>query len=179
MKKPLIVYISGAPGSGKTELAKLVSEQLYTIRMSSDLVHGGIALSQPNHNRGQAIVEVYVPALIDLAKRGISLVADHSLKKGLGEVDIIGELKPYAEVVYIHTQTADPISRFVKRTKTSTIPSIIARQEKLLGRVDYHTENLSVTSQPLKLDVPTLVVNTDDGYDPTLNEIILFIRANY
>lgn len=179
MKKPLIVYISGAPGSGKTTLGRLLSEQLYIPQVSSDLIHGGIAFSQPDHNRQQTLKNVFVPTIIDMAQKGVSVAVDHVLQKGISETDIIDKLRPYATIISVHTVTKDPIGRYMARVSASGLPSIIERREHLLHLATKHKENLDKTNQPLDLDVPTIVVQTDNGYDPSLDEIIKFIRTNY
>lgn len=179
MKKPLVVYISGAPGSGKTTLGRLLSEQLYIPQISSDLIHGGIALSQPDHDRQQTLKKVFVPTIIDMAQKGVSVIVDHVLQKGISEVDIIDKLRPYATIISVHTVTKDPIGRYVDRVNSSNLPSVVQRRDHLLHLAAKHTENLEITNQPLDLGVPTIVINTDDSYSPSLDEIVSFIRKNY
>lgn len=176
--KPTIIYVSGAPGAGKTTLAKLLSEQLYVPCISSDLIHGGIALTNPNHNRRETLNSVFIPALIDLAKRNLSFIADHVLQKGMSEVGIIGKLKPHAKLIYIHVETANPLERYKSRIEQSVVPSIVERREQLLESLAPHANNLSKTSKPLELGVPTIVVNTDDGYSPDIDDLVAFIRSN-
>ncbi len=176
--KPTIIYVSGAPGAGKTTLAKLLSEQLYIPLISSDLVHGGVALTNPTHDRRETLNTVFVPVLIDLAKRNINCIADHVLQKGLSEDGIIHKLKPFANLIYIHVETAEPLKRYKHRIETSSLPSVIARRDHLFGLVGRHAANLEKTSRALDLKVPTLVVNTDDNYTPSLDSIVAFIRAH-
>lgn len=45
-QRPLIVYVSGPPGSGKTTLASKISHTLYIPHISSDLVHAGVRLTE-------------------------------------------------------------------------------------------------------------------------------------
>lgn len=179
MPKPLLVYVSGAPGSGKTTLAKLLAEQLYIPHVSSDLIHGGVALSTPRHDRVQTLKDIFVPTMIDMSQKGISIVADQVLQKGVSEVDIIDKLRPYATIVNIHTMCTNPIERYIDRVESSNLPSVIERQKHLLQLATRHKDNLDVTSQPLELSLPVLVVNTDDGYSPSLDEVLRFIRASY
>jgi len=178
LTKPTIIYISGAPGAGKTTLAKILSEQLYVLHVSSDLVHGGIALTNPAHNRHDTLKNIFVPTLIDLARRNINFIADHVLQKGVSEADIIDRLTPYANIIYIHVETANPLERYAKRIESSTLPSIVQRREHLLGLVKPHTDNLARTSKPLDLGVPTITVHTDNGYSPGVEDIVAFIQAN-
>jgi Cdc6-like AAA superfamily ATPase len=179
MAKSLIVYVSGAPGSGKTTLAKILSEQLYIPLVSSDLIHGGVAFSNPEHNRRQTLKDVFVPTIIDMTQKGISLVVDQVLQKGVSEADIIERLLPYAAIVNVHTVCANPIERYVTRIGSSDLPSIVQRREHLLGLVASHEDNLTKTVDPLELGLPCLVVTTDNGYDPGLSEIVMFIRNSH
>lgn len=179
MKKPLIVYVSGAPGSGKTTLARLIAEQLYVPNISSDLIHGGVALSNPNHDRKQTLFNVFVPTMTELSQKGVSFVVDQVLQKGISEAAIIDKLRPNAIIINIHTVCTNPIERYAQRIKSSDSQNVMQRREQLLERATHHEENLDKTSQPLELDAPMLVVNTDDGYNPSLSEIVGFIQNNY
>jgi cytidylate kinase len=174
--KPIIIYVSGAPGSGKTTLAKLLSEQLYIQQISSDLIHGGVGFTHPGHDRKLAIESVFVPLMIDMAQKGISFVVDHVLQKDIASTTIIDRLSPYATIIYVHVQSTNPIERYISRIKSSDLPDIRRRRELLLERAVHHQENLSNTAAVLDLHVPTILVDTNDGYDPDLGDILKFIH---
>ena len=174
---PVIIYVSGAPGSGKTTLAQLLSEQLYIPVVSSDLIHGGVALTNPSHDRKETLHQVFVPTIVEMARRGVSLIVDHVLQKGVSEADIIEPISEYATVINVHAQATDPLERYTQRVLTSTTPSIVHRRKQLLSLVDPHRKNLSSTLEPLGLNLPTIVVNTDNGYSPTIDEIVSFIKT--
>lgn len=178
MNKPVIIYVSGAPGSGKTTLARLLAEQLYIPSISSDLIHGGVAFLNPEHDREQTLLNIFIPTMIDMSQKGISFVVDQVLQKGVSEVTIIDKLRLYANTVNIHTVCANPIDRYIDRVKTSDLPSIVQRREYLLERAVFHKENLGRTNQPLELGLPLLVVNTDNGYDPSIGEVVAFIHES-
>jgi len=176
--KPTIIYVSGAPGSGKTTLARHLSKQLNIPQISSDLIHGGVAFTNPNHDRNETVRDVFVPYMIATAKKGISFVVDHVLQKNIAKETVIDKLLEHANVVYIHTQASDPIARYKHNIKTNESKEVNTRRDYLLARADFHASNLGNTMHKIELDIPTLVVDTDDKYSPRLEEIIDFIQSN-
>ncbi len=178
MNKPIIIYVSGAPGSGKSTLAKILSERLHIPLIASDLVHGGARFSGNGDDRGKTIHEVFVPLMTFMAERGESFIVDNVLQQGVSKTDIIDKLSPVANVLYIHTQAEDPIKRYTERIQSSTVQDIAERRDELLARAKHHADNLAKTQTPLDLGLPTLVINTDDDYNPKLESIIEFIYSN-
>lgn len=176
--KPTVIYVSGAPGSGKTTLANLIAEHLYVHRISSDHIKGGLAYTNPAQDRNTTTKSVLVPMLIETAQHGVSYVVDHVLQKDIAKTTIIDELRTVANVLYIHTETKDPISRYIARVKASTVPDIIQRRDLLMERAVHHRNNLDNTQHAIELDAPTLVVNTDEGYNPSLEKIFTFIEEH-
>lgn len=176
--KPTVIYVSGAPGSGKSTLANLLAERLYIHRISSDLVKGGLAYTDPNQDRNVTTGSVFVPMLIEAARLGVSYVVDHVLQKEIAKETIIDKLTPLANVIYIHVEASDPITRYIERTNASTVPDVVRRRDILMERAVHHKDNLENTRHVIDLGVPTLIVNTDDGYEPNLEQIFLFIEEN-
>jgi adenylate kinase family enzyme len=176
--KPTIIYVSGAPGAGKTSLAKLLAEQLYIHYISSDMVKGGLEFTYPGHDRQASIINTFLPLLIDHAEKGISFVVDHVLQKDIAKTTIIQKLEPVANVIYVHVQTTDPIKRYIERNQNSELPDIIRRQELLKNRAEHHRNNLVNTAKVIDLGIPTIVVDTNDNYTPSLHEVIAYINEH-
>jgi adenylate kinase family enzyme len=176
--KPTIIYVSGAPGSGKTTIAKLLAEQLYIDHISSDMVKGGLEFTNPGQDRQASIANVFLPLLIDHAEKGVSFVVDHVLQKDIAKNTIIENLQSIANVIYVHVQTEDPIRRYIERIQNSELPDIIRRRELLLERATHHRDNLVNTAEVIDLDIPTIVVNTNGEYKPTIDEVITFINEH-
>lgn len=175
--KPIIIYISGAPGSGKTTLARHISKQLNLPQISSDLVHGGVAFTRPGHDRGETIRDIFVPYMINTAKLGVSFVVDHVLQKDIAKETIIDKLQEYGNVIYIHVQTSDPIARYKNNIETHESLDVKARRDYLIARAEFHANNLGNTMNKIELGVPTLVVDTNNDYIPNFNDIVAFIQS--
>jgi len=178
-RQPLIIYVSGAPGSGKTTLAKRIANELYIPHVSSDLIHGGVKLTKRSHDRKETFHTIFVPLLVDMTKLRISFVVDHVLQKNMSESDVIEKLRPHAKIVYVHTQADNPIQRFYEREQRRTDKGVVLTPEQLQARRDYHQKNLPNTQYPVDLNVPTIVVETNDGYEPDFDRIIQMIEKLY
>jgi hypothetical protein len=50
---------------------------------------------------------------------------------------------------------------------------------QLLERAEFHCNNLLNTARVIDLGVPTIVVNTESGYDPVLSEVIAFVNEQH
>jgi 2-phosphoglycerate kinase len=64
-RRPLVVYVGCAPGSGKTTLAQKIAQELYIPHISSDRVHGGVRFTEgkPNNRKASLHDDVFVPLL--------------------------------------------------------------------------------------------------------------------
>lgn len=180
MRKPLVIYVSGAPGSGKTTLAEMISQELYIPHVSSDLVHGGVRLTEGKPNdRKWSMHNAFIPLLIETSKRHVSYVVDHVLQQNMSEHDIVAKLLPHAQIVYIHTYCHEPIARHLQRELARRDKGVVLDEVQLVARAEFHRQNLINTAEGLRLDIPTLKVDTNDGYKPTFTEVISFIENSY
>lgn len=180
MSRPLLVYVSGAPGAGKTTLAAKIASELYIPHVSSDLVHGGVNLTQHGQNdRKDSLLNGFVPILIEMLKANVSIVADQVLQKDMSEDDILAKVSPYCYLVNVHVICDDPISRHLERELVRDDRGKVLDERELRERAEFHALNLQRTINPLNLDAPQMVVRTNDGYDPKFDAIINKIIEMY
>jgi len=179
-RKPLIVYVSGAPGSGKTTLASKIATELYLPHISSDLVHAGVRLTKGSPNdRHASLHDVFVPLLLHMARANVSFVVDQVLQQSFSERDIIAKLREHAQIVNVHTVCHEPIARHAARELSRTDRGVYMSPIEVDSRANYHKNNLGETSRPLELTLPQIIIQTDDGYNPSFPDIIAFIEHQY
>lgn len=102
--RPLVVLMSGAPGSGKTTLAGHLGDILRTPVVSKDRLRQGtlwtlgsddIDEAPPGPPLFYAVIEAYLAL-------GISVIADMTLYRGPSEPDIAARIAPRSDVVNVH-----------------------------------------------------------------------------
>ena len=179
-RAPLLVYVSGAPGAGKTTLAEKIAQELCIPHIASDRIHGGVRYTQGGHNdRSKSLHDIFVPLLVEMAQKGISFVVDQVLQRNMSEHDIIHVLMPHARLVYVHVYADNPIERHLKRELARHDSGMSLSEEQLIERSEYHRNNMSQTQYPLAIDVPLLEVDATQDYRPLFEQIISFIGQAY
>jgi predicted kinase len=171
--RPVAVLVSGAPGSGKTTLATLLGERLRVPVVSKDRLREGTLLTL-----GTGIDEaplgppLWYAVVESYLRLGISVVGDMTLFSGLSEAEVRSRLAPLADLFNVHCVAAQTGRRLLTRAQRDPVNS---------HRVDWLAENLEEwndrTGDPLDLDCPCLVVDTTDGYDPSLETVVSAVAS--
>lgn len=172
MKRPTLLLVSGAPGSGKTQLSLALSEALGMYRVSKSEIARALnttdSSDSSNHARGW---ETYWTMLETLLDARVSIIADQTTWRGQCDAIIGARLLPKALVRIVHCVTPHAQERWAQRLvrtfglDATEVGALRARMEPRRWQFE----------RPLSLDRPVLEVDTSDGYVPGIDRIAEFV----
>jgi predicted kinase len=179
--QPTLVIVSGAPGSGKTPLARSLSQELGLPLFSRDHLKETLLdeLSAVDRSAsreiGRAAYALLFQSAGTLIDASIGVIVESNFRRGLSESDL-RPLVERAPAVLLHCQTShdETVRRYLHRA---------ANQERHAGHFDEEAaadliRDLKTASyEPLDLNIPTLVIDTTDGYSPDLLQIGRFVSS--
>jgi Zeta toxin len=175
-RPPLAVLIGGAPGSGKTTLAEALGPTLdIPLLHADDLVHGRWRTLGRGKELGAWHVEPFYQSMTLLAEAGISFISEQTWRPGISEADVIKRLAPLCTLVQVHCRSHNSFERWERRMRQDPLCGP-RRLAKLTPTIRQLGNDLI---KPLDFRCPTIVVNTDLGYEPSLESIAAQIDVLY
>lgn len=139
------------------------------------LVHGRWRTLNRAAELGAAGVEPFFRTMELWIDAGISFVAEQTFYPEVSESDVAKRLGPWSTLVNVHCRSAYSFERWKRRMQNDPLCGDV-RLQKLIPVVERLNSQLH---EPLNFDCPSLVLNTDNGYQPTLEEIITRIDDLY
>ena len=167
--KPLLVLVSGAPGSGKSTFASKLASHMSLLHIERDQFFHSIAYTYHTKNIDRENVGVprFYQAIENLLSAEVSLVVDGTLYKGKSELELL-KLQDFAMVINIHCRAINVDERFYARE--------IRRAKGVPDWLDGHMLHLAkirpLVEDPLEIGWKVIEVDTTADYSPSIPEVV-------
>ena len=178
--KPMLVVISGPPGTGKTTLAHEVARAIGCPAICRDEIKEGMAHATPGFvpRAGDPLTMRTLATFFDviglLIGRGTTIVAEAAFQDRIwrpGLTPLLGKADVRILQCTVPVEIAgDRISR-----RATDNPLRKAHEDGHSSADPELWRRTHTTFDPVALPVPTLTVDTTDGYQPGLSEILTFL----
>jgi predicted kinase len=181
----VLVLVGGAPASGKTTLAERLASALGFSVLHRDPISEALAEvlrpCSPDEQRKLIVplsFAVFYRLLDEALDRGENLVAETNFAVGISEDELRPRLaRTTAVLLHCSVPYALSVARFINRFQKGERHWCFFDEywaEKLVAG-----ESLDAWqhARPLELDIPSLAIETSDGYTPTLDTIVAFVRV--
>ncbi|MBC8106021.1 MAG: ATP-binding protein [Anaerolineae bacterium] len=179
---PRLIVVTGRPGSGKTTLAHALARAIRCPAICRDEIKEGFVntigpLAQLSDDINRNVYDVFFDTITLLLSRGITLVAEAAFQhknwapkleplRAVARIRIvICSIDPQiARARHIERGLADP-----QRERFHDDAVVQAAREGRALPIDVY--------DPPHLDLPSLTVDTSQGYQPSLDQIISFSQS--
>lgn len=174
MRQPALIVVTGRPGAGKTTLAHALARAVPCPAVCRDEIKEGLVCTagdagEPGGDLQRRATDAFFNALALLLGRGVTVVAEAAFQDRVW-APRLEPLRAVARVRVVLCEVDPELARArqVQRALADPVRARFHPQGAERDRVSY---------DPPRLDVPTLRVDTSDGYRPVFDTIVEFARG--
>ena len=181
--KPTLIIVSGRPGSGKTTLGRKLAEALSCPFISRDEIYEGLFRTfagRPELAEKERVTWVAFETFFRLRgfllSSDVTFVAEAAFQDERWRIGL-EPFVPLADMKLVHCVLGPEVARertINRRLEQRPVPGSSRASAGLTADAPPPAIR---PFEPLSLSVPTLNVDTADGYDPKLDEIVAFITS--
>lgn len=180
--RPILVVVSGPPGSGKTTLGHEIARAIGCPAICRDEIKEGMAHATPGFAPGPGddltmrTLPVFFGVLELLLAAGVTTVAEAAFQ-GRIWTPRLAPLLPLARLRIVHCTVAPEVAfqRIVRRRSASTVRAAHADPGPA-GEAGYVLRHLAFDR--VSLDAPWIEVDTTSGYRPGIDQVTAFINGS-
>jgi predicted kinase len=174
--KPPLVMVTGMPGTGKTTLSQVLAARLFLPLVAKDPIKESLSRLHDSDQLRLAsrTFEVMHDVAAEHLRRDVGIVLESAFVPGVSEPEVAVHLTRSTAVDVHCTADLEVVrDRFVTRAQS---PERHASHPDLERLTEHPVETWPARYGPLDLDIPRLVVDTTDGYQPSLAAIIQWVE---
>lgn len=173
--RPTLVVVSGPAGSGKTTLAHRLAATIGCPALCRDEIKEGMAAATHGFVPGRSdpltmrTYDLFFATIRLFLEHGVTHVAEAAFQHA-NWIRGLEPLQPLAELRILRCQVASSVALARAVERRSEQPTRAAHDD---------TSHFSAerSFEPIRLDAPTLDVDTTSGYHPGLEAIAAFVRS--
>jgi predicted kinase len=175
--KPRCIIVTGRPASGKTTLSSRLAQDIPCPLISRDAIKEGLVNTWHGHDTtmdmNKQVYEVFFQTIDLLIGQSITILIEAAFQHKLW-VEPLSKLQDIADIRLIICSVDEDMARarFIERGKAN--PTRAQFHDDWAE--DQHLSKLRRLYHAPELDVPTLNIDTSDGYNPAYSKILDFIR---
>jgi len=175
-RQPALIVVAGRPGAGKTTLAHALARAVRCPAVCRDEIKEGLACTvggagAPGDDLQRRASDAFFDALALLLGRGVTVVAEAAFQDRVWAARL-EPLRAIARVRVVLCEVEPELARVRQAARGLGDPARARFHPQGAGR-----DRATGSYDPPRLDVPTLRVDTSDGYRPAFDTIVEFARG--